>query len=119
MFNKISFVVHLIFIMIFFHFSDKADRSREVALYPLLINQMAVRLLTRSLFLALELGLDVVEYNQILQQNRDNPVKTTREILLLCQHKTLDNILSIFQEIGIKGHSLDEIISLLSNTSHL
>lgn len=102
-----------------FHFSVKADRLREVALSPFLLNQLAVRLLTRSLFLALELGLDVVEYNQILQQNRNNPVKTTREILLFCQHKTLDNILSIFQEIGIKGHGLDEIISLLSNTSHL
>ncbi|CAC5376891.1 unnamed protein product [Mytilus coruscus] len=96
--------------------SDKIDRLREVTLSPLLLNQLAVRLLTRSLFLALELGLDVVEYNQILQQNRNNPVKTTREILLLCQHKTLDNILRICQEIGINGNGLDEIASLLSNT---
>ena len=61
------------------------------------------------MFLAIELGLDFVEYNHIQQQTRNNPFKTTKNILILNQDKSLTTFLKILQEIGVDMQNLTEI----------
>ena len=98
----------------FVSFPGKGHRCKDVSFSPRILNQLSIRLITRSLFFALELGVDFIEYSQISHQ-KENPLKTTRGILSLCENRSLDEIVEIFQEIGIKDENLVEMTMLIIN----
>jgi len=99
----------------FVSFPGKGHRCKDVSFSPRILNQLSIRLITRSLFFALELGVDFIEYNQFSQHQKENPLKTTRGILSLCENRSLDEIVEIFQEIGIKDENLVEMTILIIN----
>ena len=84
---------------------------------PLLLNQLSVRLAFKCIFLALQVGLDVVEYDRLLKQHRQNIVLTTRVVLTLLNGRTLADIVQILMEISMDNENLNEIVKQIQRGS--